>query len=41
LLQDPAAAARQVEPFAALHESLRRDATGQVADAVLERICAQ
>jgi lipid-A-disaccharide synthase len=41
LLQDPAAAARQVEPFAALHASLRCDATGQVADAVLQRICAQ
>jgi len=41
LLQDPAAAARQVEPFDALHASLRRDAAGQVADAVLERICAQ
>jgi lipid-A-disaccharide synthase len=41
LLQDPAAAARQVEPFAALHRSLRQDAVGQVADAVLGRICAQ
>ncbi len=40
LLQDPAAAARQVEPFAALHKSLRRDAVGQVADAVLERVNA-
>jgi lipid-A-disaccharide synthase len=39
LLQDPQAAARQVEPFAALHADLRRDAAGQVAEAVLERIC--
>jgi hypothetical protein len=30
-----------VEPFAALHRSLRQDAVGQVADAVLGRICAQ
>lgn len=41
LLQDPAAAARQVEPFAAVHHSLRQDAAGRVADAVLEHCCAQ
>jgi lipid-A-disaccharide synthase len=40
LLEDPAAAARQVEPFAAVHRSLRQDAAGQVADAVLERLVA-
>ena len=40
LLQDPAAAARQIEPFAAVHQSLRRDAAGQVADTVLQRIYA-
>jgi lipid-A-disaccharide synthase len=40
LLCDPAAAARQVEPFAALHDSLRRGAAGRVADAVLGRIYA-
>jgi len=41
LLDDPALAARQVAPFAALHRELRQDAAGKVAAAVLERVGAQ
>jgi len=41
LLQDPAAAARQVAPFAALHDELRCDSARQVAAAVLERLSAK
>jgi len=41
LLQDPDKAARQVAPFAALHDELRRDAARQAAAAVLEQLSAE
>jgi lipid-A-disaccharide synthase len=41
LLQDPAAAAGQVAPFAAVHDALRCDSARQVAAAVLERLSAE
>jgi lipid-A-disaccharide synthase len=41
ILQDPATAARQVAPFAAMRESLGHDAVGQVAELVLQQLAIE
>lgn len=41
LLQDPAAVARQVAPFAALHRQLRRDSIARVSEVVLQQLSTE